>query len=117
MSTGLNWRILMDRYVPRFGAIQNAVLVLLFMPALLIAQQPTSGVVTGVQGQAQLTRSTFAAPAPLRVQDGIVIRDIIDTREKSLARILFGGKAAVTVRELSRFEVREENLPSGGTRS
>jgi hypothetical protein len=31
--------------------------------------------------------------------------------------MLFGGKASVTVRELSRFEVREETLPGGATRS
>ena len=107
----------MRKNLPSLGRIKVGALALLFLPTLLHAQQPMSGVVTGVQGQAQLTRSALAAPAPLRVQDGIVIRDVIDTREKSLARILFGGKAAVTVRELSRLEVREENLPGGGTRS
>jgi len=107
----------MSRFLSRPGSIQSTVIALLLMPTLLYAQQPTSGVVTGVQGQAQLTRPTVAAPAPLRVRDGVVIRDVIDTREKSLARILFGGKATVTVKELSRFEVREENIPGGGTRS
>ena len=107
----------MRKNLPSLGRIKVGALALLFLPTLLHAQQPMSGVVTGVQGQAQLTRSALAAPAPLRVQDGIVIRDVIDTREKSLARILFGGKASVTVRELSRLEVREENLPGGGTRS
>ena len=106
----------MSGYLPPFRPIQNAALALLFMPALVFAQQQASGVVTGVQGQAQLTRPAIA-PAALRVRDGVVIRDVIDTREKSLARILFGGKATVTVKELSRFEVREENIPGGGTRS
>jgi len=107
----------MKRYRPRLSRIRDAVLTLLFIPALLSAQQQPSGVVTAVQGQAQLTRSTTAAPSALRVKDGVIIRDVIDTKEKSLARILFGGKATVTVRELSRFEVREESLPGGGTRS
>jgi hypothetical protein len=40
----------------------------------------------------------------------------VDTREKSMARILFGGRSAVTVRELSRLEVREELLPTGARR-
>jgi len=81
----------------------------------LYGQQQPAGVVTAVQGQAQLTRQ--AQPAPLRLKDGVLIRDVIDTREKSAARMLFGGKATVTVRELSRFEVREETLPGGATRS
>jgi hypothetical protein len=93
------------------------------LPALLafsvadvaLAQQQPAGVVTGVQGQAQLTRPAVA-PASLKFKDGVVIRDIVDTREKSLARILFGGRSTVTVRELSRLEVREELLPTGARR-
>ncbi|HEY3303530.1 MAG TPA: FecR domain-containing protein [Candidatus Binatia bacterium] len=86
-----------------------------FEQGSLYAQQQPAGVVTAVQGQAQLTRQ--AQPTQLRQKDGILIRDIIDTREKSSARMLFGGKASVTVRELSRFEVQEETLPGGATRS
>lgn len=83
--------------------------------AALAQQQPTAGVVTGLQGQAQLTRAA-AAPTSLHFKDGVIIRDVVDTREKSLARILFGGRSTVTVRELSRLEVREELLPGGGRR-
>ena len=80
-------------------------------------QQPAPGVVTAVQGQAQLTRPALAKPTFLRQKDDIMLRDVVDTREKSAARMLFGGKATVTLRELSRFEVREETLPGGATRS
>jgi hypothetical protein len=80
-------------------------------------QQQAPGVVTAVQGQAQLTRPALAKPALLRQKDDIMLRDVIDTREKSTARMLFGGKATVTMRELSRFEVREETLSGGATRS
>jgi hypothetical protein len=79
-------------------------------------QQP-AGVVTAVEGQAQLTRQALPRPSLLRQKDGILIQDVIDTREKSTARMLFGGKAAITMRELSRFEVREETLATGATRS
>src|SRR3972149_5898896 len=82
---------------------------------LAIAQQQQAGVVTGIQGQAQLTRPA-AAPTALKFKDGVVIRDVVDTREKSLARILFGGRSTVTVRELSRLEVREELLAGGARR-
>src|SRR3989338_6110677 len=84
-----------------------------YNPAL--AQQQAAGVVTGLQGQAQLTRPAVA-PIALKFKDGVVIRDVVDTREKSLARILFGGRSTVTVRELTRLEVREELLPGGGRR-
>src|SRR3989338_5034337 len=85
------------------------------MSSVATAQQQPAGVVTGLQGQAQLTRPAVA-PSALKFKDGVVIRDVVDTREKSLARILFGGKSTVTVRELSRLEVREELLPGGARR-
>jgi hypothetical protein len=88
-----------------------------FAQSKLYGQQQPAGVVTAVEGQAQLTRQASPNPALLRQKDGIFIRDVIDTREKSTARMLFGGKATITMRELSRFEVREETLPGGATRS
>src|SRR3989338_4547465 len=85
------------------------------MSSVATAQQQPAGVVTGLQGQAQLTRPAVA-PIALKFKDGVVIRDVVDTREKSLASILFGGRSTVTVRELTRLEVREELLPGGGRR-
>ncbi|MBI4528895.1 MAG: FecR domain-containing protein [Deltaproteobacteria bacterium] len=90
-------------------------LALFLTAAPVFAQQQPAGVVTGLQGQAQLTRQA-TKPLPLRFKDGIIIRDVVDTQEKSLARILFGGRSTVTVRELSRLEVREEILPAGTRR-
>ena len=87
----------------------------LIFPGVALAQQKPAGVVTALKGKAQLTRA--AAKSSLRFKDGVILRDTIDTQEKSLARILFGGKSTVTVRELSRLEVREETLPTGATRT
>ena len=70
---------------------------------------------TALKGNAQLTRAT--TQTALRFKDDRILRDLSDTQEKSLARVLFGGKSTVTVRELSRLEVREELLPGGATRS
>jgi hypothetical protein len=92
----------------------SAAAVLMVEPAL--AQGPV-GVVTALQGTARLTRPTAPAPVDLRFKDGLAIRDVVDTAERSLVRILFGGKSTVTVKELSRLEVREERLPTGGTLS
>src|SRR3970040_814291 len=78
----------------------TALVGFLFLPGLAAAQQQPAGVVTGIQGQAHLTCAAGKA-APLRFNDGVVIRDVVDTREKSLARILFGGRSTVTVREIT----------------
>lgn len=86
----------------------------LIIPGLVSSQQSV-GVVTALKGQAQLTRE--GDQNVLRFRDNLVLRDTIDTRARALARILFGGKSTVTVRELSRLKVHEELLPSGASRS
>lgn len=74
---------------------------LLFLAAVsAYAQDEPVGIVTAVQGQVELTRAT--TQTPLRFKDGLLIRDTVDTQEKSLVPILFGGKSSVTVREHSR---------------
>ncbi len=75
----------------------------LIFTGLALAQQAV-GVVTALKGEAQLSRA--ATQSPLRFKDDLILRDLIDTQEKSLARVLFGGKSTVTVRELSSLEVR-----------
>jgi hypothetical protein len=86
----------------------------LILPNLALAQKPV-GIVTALKGSARLTRT--GSQSALRFKENVVLRDIIDTQESSLVRVLFGGKSTVTVRELTRLEVREELLPGGGVRS
>ena len=104
---------------PPIGALtsftQVSLLLSLFSGQLYAQQQP-AGVVTALQGKAQLTRPAAPGAVALRFKDGVLVRDVIETQEKSLVRVLFGGKSTVTLRELSRLEVREEFLPTGGTR-
>jgi len=88
--------------------------LLLIVPSLALAQKPV-GIVTALKGRAHLIRT--GAQTALRFKENVILRDIIDTQESSLVRVLFGGKSTVTVRELSRLEVREELLPGGGVRS
>src|ERR1700675_3432329 len=108
----------MGRAIKIGAALLPLTLFLIFsMHVSVYGQQQPSGVVTAVQGQAQLTRPDVVKPTLLRHKDGVMIRDVIDTREKSMARMLFGGKATITLKELSRFEVREETLAGGATRS
>jgi hypothetical protein len=79
-------------------------------PVLASAQSDESaGVVTTVNGDATLIRAVAATqPVSLRMRDEIFVRDRIQTREHSLVRVLLGGKALITVRELSVLTVTEE---------
>ncbi len=86
----------------------------LIFPELASAQQAV-GIVTALKGNVQLTRAT--TQTALSFKDDLILRDVINTLEKSMTRVLFGGKSTVTVRELSSFEVREELLPGGGSRT
>jgi hypothetical protein len=79
-------------------------------PVLASAQSDGSaGVVTTVNGDATLVRAmAVAPPVSLRMRDEIFARDRIQTQERSLVRVLLGGKALITVRELSVLTVTEE---------
>ena len=66
------------------------------------------GVVTTLAGQATVARAALASPVPLRFKDDVFLRDRIATPERSVVRVLLGGKALVTVRELSTLTVTED---------
>ncbi|HET7342145.1 MAG TPA: FecR domain-containing protein [Methylomirabilota bacterium] len=71
------------------------------------AQAPRAGVVTTLQGTASVARQAAPESAPLRARDDVFVHDRISTGDQSLARILLGGKAVVTVREHSRLTITE----------
>ncbi len=87
-----------------------AVLLLSFLWAGLALGQPLqeAGVVTGLSGRAAVARPTLPVSIPLKFKDDLFFRDKINTAEKSIARVLLGGKALVTIRELSVFTITEE---------
>ena len=82
------------------------VLLALLCPAVE-AGASGAGVVTGVSGEVTVSRTT-ATPLPLRFKDEVFLKDRISTAERSLARLLLGQKALVTVRELSELEITEQ---------
>ena len=95
-------------------------LVLTLVPVSAWAQaQSQVGIVTTLQGQATVSRLATPASLPLKFKDSIFERDKINTAEKSIVKVLMGGKAVVTVRELSVLTITEDlgkttvNLESG----
>ncbi len=96
-----------------------AALVLAAAPAFV--QQASAGegigIVTGIQGQATVSRVALPQPAALRFKDDVFFRDQIATRERSTVRLLLGGKGTLTVREQSQVTLDEAVTPDGGRRS
>jgi hypothetical protein len=87
-------------------------LLLAAWPGAVLAQSAGDGgrgvgVVTTLAGMVTVARATLPAPLPLRFKDDVFIRDHIVTAEKSVVRVLLGGKALVTVRELSSLTINE----------
>jgi hypothetical protein len=97
-----------------------AVLLAALHPAAATAQTSDAvGVVTTLDGRATVARPALTAPLALKFKDDVFGRDRISTQENSLVRVLLGGKAILTVRELSQVTINEEpgravvTLPSG----
>ena len=100
-------------------AIAFLVLPTLSSTSLSWAQAPELGVVTTLQGQASVARASGPGALPLKFKDAVFDRDRIQTGEESIVKVLMGGKAIVTIRELSVLTITEElgkttiNLTSG----
>ena len=88
-----------------------AALLLTGAAALLLASSTFAlervGVVTNVEGVATVARVALPEPRPLQFKDDLFLRDRITTGERSLVRVLLGGKATVTARERSVLTITE----------
>jgi len=82
-------------------------LVTFALPGVAGAQLTQAGVVTTLQGTATVARATTPQPLPLKFKDTVFVKDRITTGNDSIARILLGGKAIVTVRERSVLTITE----------
>jgi FecR protein len=83
-------------------------LLALLSPVVASAQTPTkAGVVTTLEGNVTAARSAMPQPVVLKFKDDVFINDRVVTGDRSLARMLLGGKAVVTVRERSALTITE----------
>jgi FecR protein len=93
---------------------QHGSLFVALAVSLVLAPSPARaqglGVVTTLTGTATLARASQSQP--LRFRDTVFEHDKIATAEKSLVRVLLGGKAIVTIRELSELTVTEGHRKS-----
>jgi hypothetical protein len=88
-----------------------AALLLTGAAALLLASstlaQERVGVVTNIEGVATVARVALPEPKPLHFKDDLFLRDRITTGERSIVRVLLGGRATVTARERSVLTITE----------
>jgi len=76
-------------------------------PGPVFAQATKAGIVTTLEGNVTAARTTAAQPVALKFKDDVFVNDRVVTGDRSLARLLLGGKAVVTVRERSALTITE----------
>jgi hypothetical protein len=84
-----------------------SLLITSFWPALAAAQATKAGVVTTLEGNVTAARTSAPQPVALKFKDDVFVNDRVVTGDRSLARLLLGGKAVVTVRERSALRITE----------
>jgi hypothetical protein len=96
-------------------SVRSAISVLAFVglvgsvPSDALAQeQPGIGIVSTLIGEAAVARGTTTQPLALKMRDDVFMQDRISTKERSLVHVLMGGKALLTVRELSELTITED---------
>jgi len=76
-------------------------------PASAFAQPTKAGVVTAMLGTVTVSRASLSQPVPLKFKDDVFAQDRVVTGDDSVARILLGGRAVVTVRERTSLTITE----------
>ena len=87
--------------------------LLAFAPSGWTYTAKGAGVVTALTGEATVKHEAAPASQALKYRDDLFWRDVVDTQKDSFARILLQGRSTVTIRELSRIELKEEATPTG----
>jgi FecR-like protein len=88
-------------------AVALSLLIAALWPAFATAQVTKAGVVTTLEGNVTAARTSATQPVALKFKDDVFVNDRVVTGDRSLARLLLGGKAVVTVRERSALTITE----------
>jgi len=100
-----------ERTVAAWRAIRSMAVMAFVVGApgyVQASEAPGVGVVTTLVGEATVVRTAAAQPRNLRMRDSVLPLDRITTKERSLVHVLMGGKALLTVKELSVVTVTED---------
>jgi hypothetical protein len=91
----------------RRQALRLCLVATLCWPTAVLAQASKAGVVTTLEGRVTAARVALPQPVALRFKDDVFLNDRIVTSDRSIVRLLLGGKAVVTVRERSELTITE----------
>lgn len=91
----------------RFARLVAALALLVTLWPVAAVAQTRAGVITNLQGSATAARSTTPQPVVLKFKDDVFQNDRVVTGDRSIVRMLLGGKAVVTVRERSSLTITE----------
>ncbi|MBI2215894.1 MAG: FecR domain-containing protein [Candidatus Rokubacteria bacterium] len=97
----------------RSVALLGLLLMIAFAPRTASGQTIKAGVVSALEGNVTASRTAVPQPIPLRFRDDVYLQDRITAGDRSLVRLLLGGKAVVTLRERSNVTITE--LPGRST--
>jgi hypothetical protein len=94
--------------VLRLGRLLIVLVAFVFLtPSAVPAQSSKAGVVTTLEGNVTVTTASLPQPRPLQFRDDVFVNDRVVTGDRSIIRMLLGGKAVVTVRERSSLTITE----------
>src|SRR5215470_9416831 len=100
-----------ERTVAAWRAIRSMAVMAFVIGApgyVQASEAPGVGVVTTLVGEATVVRTAAPQPRNLRMRDSVLPLDRLTTKERSLVHVLMGGKALLTVKELSVVTVTED---------
>src|SRR2546425_339979 len=97
----------MQRIYSASTALLAFVAFVVATPSAAFAQPTKAGVVTTLRRAATVSGVSQLQPVPLKFKDDVLVQDRLATGDDSVARILLGGKAIVTVRERSSLTITE----------
>jgi len=80
--------------------------IIALVPSVASTEPVKAGVVTTLEGNVTVSRVALP-PQPLKFKDDVFVNDKVVTGDRSIARMLLGGKAVVTVRERSALTITE----------
>ena len=88
----------------------TAACLVIALPTLAEAQAAPVGAIAALVGEGTITHAVRAERAPAKVRDDVYVRDRIETAQRSVIRVLMGGRVTITIRERSIVTVTDDPM-------
>ena len=88
----------------------SVVWLLIVLPRLADGQTQPVGAIAALVGEGTITHAVRAERAPAKVRDEVYVRDRIETAQRSVIRVLMGGRVTITIRERSIVTITDDPM-------